>query len=135
MAVGRGQVEFAERADRQVFEDAVDRDVHRMLRRAVGCGDAAADRCFHVEKTAAKIGGDLEEHALSFRFVAAAGRIVLAEFFRRQVRCNQRFRNQGKIEMNVHGREPSLSDESSVSAIGSSCGRQRRRPHSIESSC
>ena len=46
------------------------------------------------------------KEALSLGFVAAARRVVLAEFLGREVGGDQRFRDERKIQINGHGKLP-----------------------------
>ena len=103
VAVGRGQVELAERTDRQVFQHPVNRDVNRVFRPSVGRRYAARKCRIDVEIFTAEFRIDLEENALSLGFVAVAGRIILTESFGRQVGGDQRLRDQREIKMDVHG--------------------------------
>ena len=103
MAVGGRQVELVERADRQMFEHAIDRNIDRVFGRPVGGWDAAVDGGLDVEVVAAEARVDFEEDALSLGLVAAAGGVILAEFFGRQVGRDQCLWNEREIEINGHG--------------------------------
>ena len=103
MTVRSGDVQPVERRQGNMFQHPVNRDVDRMLGRSIGGRNTAINRRLNVKIIAAKSRIDLKKQALPFGFVAVPGRVILAEFFGRQIRSNQRFGNQGKIKMNRHG--------------------------------
>ena len=85
MTVGRGDIEFAQGANRQVFEHSIHGYVDRMLGRSVRARNATVNSRLDVEIVVPEIGIDFKEQALPFRFVAATRRVVLTELLWREV--------------------------------------------------
>jgi hypothetical protein len=103
VTVSRSQVQLAQRTDRNMLQHPVDRDVDRVFWRPVWMRRAKAYALVNVKKFMAERRINLEKNGLTLGFEFVAGRIVLAELFRREHRGDQRFGNQRKVQMNGHG--------------------------------